>query len=382
MSLPMNTITDTLTFDWPHFIAQHHMEWQDWRWHMRHAAKKAEDFVSWGIMSATEAQKAQSCMQRYQTFVTPYYLSLINVDDKQCPIALQALPKQEELSHLPLEDKDPIGDQAHRVTPLLIHRYPDRALLFPTYKCPMYCRYCFRKDALSNEKIHLNRDMQQTLKYLKDHPQIREVILSGGDPLILTDQRIHSLIQQLNDTGISRIRIHSRFPVTLPQRVTSALTASLSSKIPIALITHFNHSQELTPLAQQAIQRLRNAGIMLFNQSVLLAQVNDNVETLRTLFQQLFYLGITPYYLHHPDLTAGTQHFRVSLDQGLKIMKTIKASISGLALPQYVIDIPGGKGKVAVDSSYVQRKSATMWTLQSPLDDSLTMYQDLSYEYK
>jgi len=245
----------------------------------------------------------------------------------------------------------------------------------------MFCRYCFRKEALNEDPIRLHQELPSSLVYLHDHPEIEEVILSGGDPLMLSNKRIRMLLDALSTCSLRRIRIHTRTPVTLPQRIDEDLAEAISARRlskAVTVVTHFNHPRELTQAASEALLRLRYKGINLLNQSVLLCGVNDNFETLRELCVQLGDRGVIPYYLHHPDLTVGTQFFRVSLNRGLDLYRQLRGGLSGFLIPRYVIEIPGGYGKVELDSKAVQRgKVAGEWWLTSPLDGRVHRYMDL-----
>ncbi len=336
---------------------------------LRHPLRRAEELVE--LLDPHEIEAVAPVVERFRMQVGPYYLSLIDPEDPADPIRKMALPDVRELDVVTGERRDPIGDDAHRATPILVHRYPDRALLFPTWQCPMFCRYCFRKVALNEAPIALWRELPATLEYLAEHPSIREVILSGGDPLSLSDAVLDRLLGALSGVGtLRRLRIHSRYPVTEPTRVTRALAATLAKHRPLYVVTHFNHPRELTDEARAAVCHLSEAGITVLNQAVLLAGVNDSAEVLAELFEGLLDWQVRPYYLHHPDMVVGAAHFRVSLDRGLELTRGLRGRLSGLALPTYVLDIPGGRGKVAVDSAAVERLAEGRWRLHSPLGGS------------
>lgn len=354
---------------------------EDWRAHLKEAARSARDLTHFGVYTPQEASEHEEVSARYETLISPYYLSLIDPRDPRCPIRLQAIPQGAELAHLPEEETDPIGDQRHAVSSILVHRYPDRALLFPTLRCPMFCRYCFRKEALNSGGVKLSVELPKALQYLDEHPEIEEVILSGGDPLMLSNERLLSLLQSLDQRG-RRVRLHTRFPVTLPYRLEPALVEGLGGIARLNLVTHFNHPRELSLPALEGLSALRRAGVRVANQAVLLAGVNDDPEVLRALCVGLLDAGVTPYYLHHPDLTAGTQHLRVTLRRGLEITRSLRGRLSGLATPTYVIDVPRGGGKVPVDSAYVQpSERRERWTLISPLTGEEHPYIDLAERY-
>ena len=349
----------------------------EWRRHLVEGARDVDALVARGLVAHADADALRAVVERYELLVSDYYLELIDPNDPHCPIRKQALPDVAELHTLTLERPDPIGDQAHAKNPLLVHRYPDRALLFPTLRCPMFCRYCFRKVALNGDPIRFRRHLDEALIYLEVHPAIEEVILSGGDPLMLSNRRLDELLTRLRAiSSIKRLRIHTRFPVTLPMRVDDSLAGMLAEHRPLFVVTHFNHPKELTAEAGRAIECLTSAGVTVLNQAVLLRGINADPQTLAALFTGLLSWQVRPYYLHHPDLTVGTQHFRVSIEDGLRITRALRGHLTGLAWPTYVLDIPGGLGKVPVDSGFVQRGAAPgEWVLKSPFG-SVVRYQD------
>lgn len=340
-------------------------------------ARDVDALVARGLVAAADAPALAAVVERYEMLVSAYYLGLIDPDDPDCPIRKQALPAAAELVEGPTERADPIGDAAHAPTSILVRRYPDRALLFPTYRCPMFCRYCFRKVALNAEPIRLHQALPEALAWLRAHPEVREVILSGGDPLMLSTRRLAELLGALRALpSVARIRIHSRMPVTLPMRIDAALAEVLGAHAPVYLVAHFNHPRELTSEAHAAITGLQRAGVTVLNQAVLLAGVNADPAVLAALFQGLVDWQVLPYYLHHPDLTVGTQHFRISLDAGLEIVRALRGRLSGLAQPTYVLEIPGGGGKVPVDSGFCERLGPGRWRLTSPLTHAACEYLD------
>lgn len=354
----------------------------DWRRQLVQGARDVDALVARGLVSPTDAPALESVVERYQMLVSAYYLSLIDPDDPHCPIRKQALPDLAELTERPIERPDPIGDAAHAPTEILVRRYPDRALLFPTYRCPMFCRYCFRKVALNAEPIRLHHALPKALAWLRANPAVREVILSGGDPLMLSTRRLSELLDGLATVpSVQRIRIHSRMPVTLPMRIDDDLAQTLGRHRPLYVVAHFNHPRELTEAARASVLRLQAAGVTMLNQAVLLAGINADAAVLEALFTRLVDWQVLPYYLHHPDLTVGTQHFRVSLDAGLRIVRSLRGRLSGLCQPTYVLEIPGGGGKVPVDSAFVQRGDRPgRWRLQSPLNGAWVDYLDPAHQ--
>ncbi len=351
-----------------------------WRRHLLDGARDVDALVRRGLVDPADAPALRLVAERYELLVSDYYLSLIDREDPRCPIRRQAIPDVRELEQRPHERPDPIGDAAHGVAGVLVRRYPDRALLFPTFRCPMFCRYCFRKVALNGDPVRLHARLDEALGWLAAHPDVTEVILSGGDPLMLSDRRLDDLLGRLWELGtLRRVRIHTRFPVTLPMRVDQKLAALLRSHRPLSLVAHFNHPRELTPEADAALAALVDAGVPVLNQAVLLVGVNDDSEVLAELFGGLADRGVRPYYLHHPDLTPGTDHFRVSIERGLALSRALRGRLGGLCCPTYVLDIPGGGGKVPVDSGFVVSTGPGRYRLESPIDGRSHEYVDPAY---
>ncbi len=292
------------------------------------------------------------------------YLDLIDWADERDPIRRQVIPTAEELVHDPREREDPIGDAAHSPVPRLTHRYPDRVLLYPTYQCAVYCRHCFRKESLDDHGRYDEAALEPALAYIAAHPEVCEVILTGGDPLILADGRLEALRRRIDAIShVRMLRVHTRIPVVNPTRVGPGLVAALRGRAMVALVTHFNHVREITGECEAAARLLREAGFLLFNQTVLLRGVNDTADELRALFRELVYrLGIRPYYLHHCDQTRGLTHFRTTLDHGQALMRSLRGHVSGLCVPQYVLDLPGGDGKVPVGPSHAEARRGFDWT--------------------
>lgn len=300
--------------------------------------------------------------RRYAVAVSPHLLSLVDPADPHDPIARQFLPSVEELKTLPQELADPIGDAAHSPVKGIVHRYADRVLLKAVAVCPVYCRFCFRREMIGpgQENALSPHDMDAALAYVAAHPEIREVILTGGDPFILSPRRVAELTQRLAKIEtVKIIRWHTRVPMVDPARVTDDLVAALHAPgVTTWVAVHANHAREFAPEAVAAIARLVEGGIALASQSVLLRGVNDSVESLAALMQAFVGNRIKPYYLHHPDLAPGTSHFRLGIEDGLALMRELRARVSGLAMPAYMLDIPGGFGKVPLESDHLE-KTAT-----------------------
>ncbi|MGL4636319.1 MAG: lysine-2,3-aminomutase-like protein [Beijerinckiaceae bacterium] len=309
-----------------------------------------------GYIPVRDAAALEVVSKEYAVAVTPALLKLINPLDPTDPIARQFLPSEHELVKLPIELSDPIGDNAHMPVEGVVHRYPDRVLLKIVHACPVYCRFCFRREMVGPGGDSLTGDkLEAALDYIAAHPEIWEVILTGGDPFILNARRVQELMQRLGKIPhVKVVRWHTRVPVVDPERVTAAFVKAL--KVPgkaTYVAIHANHPREFTEQAQQAIARMADAGIVLLSQSVLLKGVNDNVETLADLMRSFVANRIKPYYLHHPDLAPGTSHFRLTVAEGQALVKQLRGTLSGLCQPEYVLDIPGGHGKSPLAIGYV-----------------------------
>jgi lysine 2,3-aminomutase len=305
--------------------------------------------------------------RRFAMAVSPTLLALVNPADPNDPIARQFLPSLEELNTLPEELADPIGDHAHAAVPGIVHRHPDRVLFKVVAACPVYCRFCFRREMIGPGKDNAlsKADFEAALAYIADHPEIWEVILTGGDPFILSPRRIEEITGRL--AGMAHVKVvrwHTRVPVTDPGRVTDDLVAALRAPGATTFVAvHANHPREFSPEARRAVARLLEGAIPLVSQSVLLKGVNDDVETLAALMRCFVENRIKPYYLHHPDLAPGTSHFRLGIEEGLSLMRALRARLSGLAMPTYMLDIPGGFGKVPLESSNVE-KTGQGWRIR------------------
>jgi lysine 2,3-aminomutase len=328
------------------------MTWQE---EIRDAVRSVEEMEGYAFLR--ERRSARPVEERFRTLVSRYYLGLIDPVDPEDPIAKMAFPAAEEVSEPVAGVRDPIGDLVRQAAPRLTHRYPDRALLHVTNLCPMYCRFCFRKNLMNEreEELYLG-DFEPAFAYLAAHPEVEELILSGGDPWMLSDARLSELVGAIAARlpAVKRLRFHTRMPVTLPSRVTHGLLEALASagegRFRVFVVTHFNHPRELSAAARAGLARLRSAGLVVLNQSVLLKGVNDSAAVLKELFVGLGNEGVLPYYLHHCDLVDGAEHFRLPLAEGRRIWASLRGTLAGYLLPEYVLDTPGGIGKVPVSS--------------------------------
>lgn len=309
-----------------------------------------------GLVNDTEAINLKDVAQRYAISAPRHLIDLIDKGAENDPIALQIVPSVQELVTTDDEHADPIGDNTHSPTKGLVHRYPDRVLLKVHSACAMYCRFCFRREMVGpGGDMMTDTDIADALDYIKSHEEIWEVILTGGDPLMLSARRISNLLDALDCIEhVKVVRFHTRLPVAAPDRITEDLVAALSNRrATIYLAVHSNHAQEFSKDALAACRKLSDVGIPLVGQTVLLKGINDNAEVLTDLFRTMVAARIMPYYLHHPDMAPGTSHFRVSIETGQALMAQLRGRISGLAIPTYILDIPGGYGKVPVGPSYI-----------------------------
>jgi lysine 2,3-aminomutase len=304
---------------------------------------------------------------RYAVALTPDLAGLIDRTDPDDPIARQFIPDARELIRTPEERADPIGDAAKSPVKGIVHRYPDRVLMMPVLVCPVYCRFCFRREKVGPGGEALTRaETAAALDYIRTHREIFEVILTGGDPLVLAPKKLGALVAALGAIPhVQVIRIHTRAPVAQPSIVTPELVRALQSDKAVYVVLHCNHPREVSGALRASVLKLVKAGVPVLSQSVLLKGVNDDAATLEALFRALAAARIKPYYLHHPDLAPGTAHFRLTLGEGRALMKALRGRVSGLALPTYVLDVPGGHGKVPVGPAYAE-ESAGAWLVEDP----------------
>ncbi len=324
----------------------------NWRWQITHQITTASTARTYFPLNQEEERGFTSLEGLFKTGVTPYYLTLAAQEQGGGAIRLQALPRQEEEDDL-LGLMDPLQEKSHSPVKEVVHVYPDRVAFCVAMLCPVYCRYCYRKRRDEEEGLHYNRKIvEDGLAYIASNPAIKDVLITGGDPFIASDQSIETLLRRLRQIPhVEIIRFGTRTPVTLPYRVTKELAAILAAHHPVWVNTHFNTAEEITPEASQAINNLLSHGIPLGNQSVLLKGINDSSAKMMALCRKLIINRVRPYYVFHPHLVAGTAHLRVSLREGQGIMKSLRGNISGFAIPRYIVDTPSGK--VPLDYNYV-----------------------------
>ncbi len=317
------------------------------------------DLVDTGLVAPERLSEAERVAERYAIAITPAMAELIDRSDPNDPIARQFVPDADELTVTPEERDDPIGDLAHSPVEGIVHRYPDRVLLKAVHVCPVYCRFCFRREMVGPQGLGTlsPEAMDRAFDYIAGHPEIWEVILTGGDPLVLSPRRLAEIMGRLAAMDhVKIVRFHTRVPVVEPGRIDEDLIAALKAGGKTAYVAlHANHPRELTPQARAACARLVNAGIVMISQSVLLRGVNDDPDTLAALMRAFVETGVKPYYLHHPDLAPGTSHFRLSIEEGRALVSSLRGRISGLCQPTYILDIPGGHGKAVIGADALRR---------------------------
>ena len=337
------------------------MDGQDWSSELRGAVRSLAGLRAKLALSPEELVGAEAAERAgLPISITPYYLSLCDAEDVNCPIRKQVVPHALEGREVSGDLKDPLGEEAHEVAAELVQRYPDRALLLATDRCAVYCRFCTRSRIVgSGGGPRSEARLQPAFDYLRAHPEIRDVIVSGGDPLAMSTNRILRIVEPLREiASIETIRIATRVPVALPQRITHELVQALRPFHPIWIMTHFNHPKELTALAREGLRRLVDAGFPVMNHTVLLRGVNDDSVVLSELFRGLVRERCKPYYLLQTDPVRGTGHLRTPLDTGLRIMSELQGRLSGIALPKFIVDTPGGLGKVPVSPNYIVSRGA------------------------
>ena len=330
-------------------------QWNDWSWQLRNRIQNLAQLEA--RLSLTPEEMAGTILagKKLALGITPHFFNLIDREDPDCPIRRQVVPRIEESITASDEMLDPCGEDSNMPVPGLVHRYPDRVLLLVTDRCASYCRYCTRSRVVSGAgEQELTMDLEGAFAYLEKHPEVRDVLLSGGDPLLLSDSKLDAILTRLRQIPtIEFIRIGTRIPIFLPQRITTELLNVLKKHHPLWMSVHSNHPKELTQEVRLALGRLADAGIPLGNQSVLLKGVNDRADTLKSLFHKLLLCRVRPYYLYQCDLISGSAHLRTTIREGQEIMEQLRGHTTGYAVPTYVVDGPGGGGKIPIGPNYI-----------------------------
>lgn len=326
-----------------------------------------QDYVEASFVNQKGGNDHPALLKKYAYKITDAVKSTITGTVDNDPVAKQYIPQAAELKILPEERVDPIGDQAHTPVKGLVHRYPDRVLLKLANVCAVYCRYCFRREMVGPGAGVLSaEEIDAAIEYIRSGQNISEVILSGGDPLVVAPRQLHNTLDRLEEIEhVQVLRIHSRIPIAAPDKITDDLCAALAREKAVYMVVHINHVNEITPDVAAALKKLHQAGCVLLSQSVLLKGVNDSAAALEDLFRALIALRVKPYYIHHPDLAPGTSHFRLSIEEGQQIMRQLLGRVSGICQPAYMLDIPGGAGKVPIDPCYISAQGDGTYSVES-----------------
>lgn len=360
-------------------------DWNDWKWQVRNAIRSVEDFERIGFPIKNEEKvEITQAIQYLKMAITPYYLSLVNLNDPFDPIRRQAIPTLNELDIAPYEEEDPLGEEIYSPCAGLTHRYPDRVLLLITNQCSMYCRHCTRRRVAGQEDKAVNLDqIKKGIEYIRNHDEIRDVLLSGGDALMISDEILEKILMELRSIPhVEVIRLGSRMPVVCPQRITDNLCSVIKKYHPIWLNVQFNHYYEITEESSRACEKLADAGIPLGNQSVLLAGVNDCTHVMRKLVNELVKIRVRPYYIYNCDPSQGLSHFRTPVSKGIEIIEGLRGHTSGFCVPTFVVDAPGGGGKTPIVPNYLISQTPEKVVLRN-FEGVITSYtQPLHYENK
>jgi lysine 2,3-aminomutase len=352
-------------------------QWNDWKWQVKHRIETIDELKKYITLTSEEEEGVKQSLSLLRMAITPYYLSLINTEDPYCPIRKQAIPTGAELHKSEADLLDPLHEDEDSPVPGLTHRYPDRVLFLITDMCAMYCRHCTRRRFAGHHDCESTTDrIDRSIEYITKTPQVRDVLLSGGDALLVSDTLLENIIRRLRAIPhVEIIRIGTRTPVVCPQRITDDLVNMLKKYHPIWVNTHFNHSNEITPEAAAACAKLADAGIPLGNQSVLLRGVNDCVSVMKKLVQNLVKIRVRPYYIYQCDLSMGLEHFRTPVSKGIEIIENLRGHTSGYAVPVFVVDAPGGGGKTPVMPTYIISQSPHKVVLRN-FEGVITTYSE------
>ncbi len=351
-------------------------EWEDWRWQLKHRVTRAEQLKLILNLSQEEIEAIEASKGRMATAITPYFAKLMDRNDSNCPIRRQAIPTLEEFHFSPHDLLDPCAEDENSPVHGLVHRYPDRVLLLVTDKCAVYCRYCTRRRMVgSSEKCITEEKLDEAVAYIQATKKVRDVLISGGDPLLFEDDHLEGIISKVRKIPhVEIIRIGTRVPVTLPQRITQTLTSMLKKYHPLWMSIHFTHPKEITREVRRACAMLSEAGIPLGSQTVLLRRINDRPVVMKRLMHELLKIRVRPYYIYQCDLAMGTEHFRTPIAVGINIIEKLRGHTTGYAVPSFVIDAPGGGGKIPVGPTYLISQDKGKMVLRN--------YQGKVFEYQ
>ncbi|TGL41404.1 KamA family radical SAM protein [Leptospira perdikensis] len=348
------------------------MTWSDWKWQLQNRITTCKDLEEKLTLTPEEKESFVPALEEFSFAVTPYYLERIDQKNPNCPIRKQIIPRAGELTKKPNEVEDPLAEERYMPVKGVTHRYPDRAIWYISHVCAVYCRFCTRKRKVSDPEETPNRkEWEKALEYFRTHTELREIILSGGDPLTHADSSLDYLLGELKSIPhLNQVRIHSRHPVTMPMRLTEDLCDVFAKHFPLYMVTHFNHPNEITDETKMYVMRLIKKGhVSVFNQSVLLSGINDDEKILSELNYKLISIGIKPYYLHQCDEVFGSSDFVVPIERGIEIYRKLRGFHSGITIPNYVKDLTGGGGKVLLTPDYLQKKTKDGYLFQNYLGD-------------
>jgi lysine 2,3-aminomutase len=350
--------------------------WNDWHWQQRERVTRLDQLERVIHVTPDERRAVVETASEFQMAITPYYAALMDPDDPTCPVRLQSVPTMDETVVSTADLEDPLAEERDMPTPGITHRYPDRVLFYVTHNCPVYCRHCTRKRKVADPtSAAAKKQIEDSLAYIEKHPEVRDVVVSGGDPLSLSDDRLDYILGRLRAIPhVEIFRLGTRNLVTLPMRVTDDFVRMLREHQPVFVNTHFNHPRECTAEAFEATRRIADAGCPIGNQMVLLKGVNDAPEIVKALNHKLLLMRVRPYYIYQCDLAKGIGHFRTPVQKGIEIIEHLRGHTSGLAVPQFVIDAPGGGGKIPVNPQYVTGHDGKVWKLRN--------YAGKPYEYE
>lgn len=355
-------------------------QWKDWKWQVSNRITTVEQLKKVINITKEEEEGIHECLKTLRMAITPYYASLMDPLDIHCPVRKQAVPTSHELHRAEADQLDPLSEDEDSPTPGLTHRYPDRVLFLITDQCSMYCRHCTRRRFAGQQDKAVPMDkIEKAIEYIRNTPVVRDVLLSGGDCLLVKDDVLEYIIKKLTEIPhVEIVRLGSRAPIVMPQRITPELVNMLKKYQPIWLNTHFNHPKEVTPESSEACERLADAGIPLGNQSVLLREVNDCVHIMRDLVHELVKIRVRPYYVYQCDLSFGIEHFRTTVSKGIEIIEGLRGHTSGFCVPVFVVDAPGGGGKTPVGPQYVISQNKNKVILRN-FEGVITTYTEPEY---
>lgn len=352
-------------------------DWNSWKWQMQNKIETVEDLKEHIELTKEEELGIRKCLNSLRMAITPYYFSLMDPNDPDDPIRKQAIPTAQELQCSEADSEDPLNEDADSPVPGLTHRYPDRVLLLVTDKCAMYCRHCTRRRFAGNNDQSLPMSqIDKAIDYIAANPAIRDVLISGGDALLISDTKLEQILKKLRAIPhVEIVRLGTRAPVVMPQRITPELVDMLKKYHPVWLNTHFNHPKEVTPESKKACEMLANAGVPLGNQTVLLRGVNDCVHVMKKLMHELVMIRVRPYYIYQCDLSMGIGHFRTKVSKGIEIVEGLRGHTSGFAVPTFVVDAPGGGGKIPIMPNYVVSQAENKVILRN-FEGVITTYKE------